>query len=186
MDVLQIIHQIGGDHHAGVPHGQCRRLRLPDLRQGLRIRRTRCVPIREIAVGGQLHVIKREITLPPCLSPTGDQRLHLVRINRPIRDVDGVGFPLIPDRPAQGVRDEGRDHSIVKSCGGLGCDSPLRRHRINLRRKPLHSVESHRGSPRLNPCAAHSGNNQSHRHSKFTMQFPPEKVGGGGEPQFLV
>src|ERR1022692_260828 len=98
MDVLEVP-DVGNDGHAGVGHCLCRRLRLPELTDYLRIA--------TVVVGCNLDIVEREITLAPHLTPAANQGLHVFRIQHPL---GAVRLALIPDRSAQGEGLQWMDH----------------------------------------------------------------------------
>jgi hypothetical protein len=61
----------------------------------------------------QLMEIDREVTLPPHLAPTADERMHPVVV---VHSLGHARIALVPDRAADGIRDH-RIHPAVEHPG---------------------------------------------------------------------
>ena len=112
MDIVRIAH-VDRHGHAGVRDGQClEHLFLHnDPTAGLDGFGLRFLEI------GQLHPEERKLGIPAA-APIGDQRAQLQSVQFRILAV-GIAFALIPDRAADGVRDQRVDHPVEQIRGTI-------------------------------------------------------------------
>ena len=151
MDVVQVVHEIGGHDHAGVLDVPRRAgLREPERRQRIGVRHI-VRRVFDVFEGRDLHEVEGKIALVPQLAPAADKGGHF----RVVVGIAAVGFALIPECAAHRESGDGRDHSVVKHGGrgvwnlvgakigrggfcerGHGCKTHRRRPRLDARPAP--------------------------------------------------
>lgn len=150
------------DGHAGIYQGVHRlQLRLPQ-EGGIRI-----IPIFERR---DLHVVEREVTLPPTLAPSVGHRRDQVGIT--VRTV-AVGLALIPDRATDCVAFERMDHGIVENRRML-LNGQIRR-RFQLEPEWL---QGRAIGPRLGGRSAPASHDDTDWHIQLLLELLGEEIGG--------
>ncbi len=109
MDVRHLA-DVADDGHAGVRDVEALCLRLPELREDLRL-------LSAVLEGGDLHEVERQLGLLEHAAPGGEQGLFLVGINEAFIV---VRLALIPDGAAEGEGHERMDHGMVERGGRAG------------------------------------------------------------------
>ena len=100
--------------HAGIFHTECAALLVADrgpavILHGLHLGRVVAGSVTSLIVC-QLDEVEWEIALAPQFAPGADHRTEVALILEGI--IIAIGFTLIPDRAADGIRDHRVDHAI--------------------------------------------------------------------------
>src|SRR5437899_2712260 len=69
-----------------------------------------------LMVAGQKDRKPREVALPPIVSPVVDKDIDKGAI---LVAIDAIRFALVPQDPANRVRDERRDHAVIECRGAV-------------------------------------------------------------------
>lgn len=106
MDICGVA-DVGDHRHAGMGDVESFELGLPDAGEFF-------VAVASVFVWGELDIVEGHVRVVPNSAPAVDEGFHFFVVEHVFAV---VGFALIPDRAANGVRNEWVDHAMIESEG---------------------------------------------------------------------
>src|SRR6185503_18238512 len=110
------IPDVHGHGHAGVRHREREPLRVTEER--------RLAAVARVAEGRDLHEVEREVAVSEGRAPVADERREERAV---LARALAVRLALVPDRAADRVRDERRDHAVPEHARRLRIEDLARR-----------------------------------------------------------